>query len=351
MPEFMNIFDNDAFSMVSMTTAIQKRPYVPNYLGTLGIFERTPIRSIDAAVVMSDEGEITLVPTTPRGAPPYEQITKPQNIRSFRTPRIAIGDTIYAHELQGIISRAAIANGSMDMVLADIQTEMAYRLDGPNKLRAKQEATKEYMRLGAISGVVLDASGSTLYDWPTLFGVSLPTEIDFDLDNGSPVMGALLTKVTELHRDILRAAKAGNDPSIRVLGLAGDAFYDALIAHPEVRQTYLNWQAAADLRGSRPFGTFVFGGIEWVNFRGTDDESTISINTDKVKFIPIGVPGLFQEILAPAETFDFINTPGLPLYVMTIRDKDRNQWVRLETYSYPMYICSRPEVLFSGRRT
>jgi hypothetical protein len=32
-----------------------------------------------------------------------------------------------------------------------------------------------------------------------------------------------------------------------------------------------------------------------------------------------------------------------------IWDRDRDQWARVETYSYPMYIATRPEVLFSGR--
>ena len=33
-----------------------------------------------------------------------------------------------------------------------------------------------------------------------------------------------------------------------VEAIVGDAFFDALIKHPEVRQTYLNYVAAAELR-------------------------------------------------------------------------------------------------------
>jgi hypothetical protein len=356
MPELMDIFNTDAFRMVTMTAAVQKRPFVPDFLGQLGIFTPAPIRSIDAAVSMSDEGEISLVPTTPRGAPPYEQKVTAQNVRSIRTPRIAIGDTIYAHELQGIISRAVFQagdlTGALPIVYADLQTEIAYRLDGPGKLREKVEATKEYMRLGAIQGVVIDGDGSTtLYDWATIFGVSLPAEIDFDLDNATPASGALLAKITDTHRKILRATKTGNPNAVRVIALCGDTFYDQLIAHPEVRNTYLNWQAAVDLRTSMPFGSFVFGNVTWINYRGTDDTTTIGISATKCKFIPVGVPGLFQEVLAPAETFDYVNTPGLPIYVMMVPDRDRNQSVRVETYAYPMYMATRPDVLFSGRNT
>lgn len=357
MPDIMDIFNADAFRTVSMTAAVNRTPYRPDFLGTLGIFTPTPIRNIDAAVTVNDDGTIEVVQTTPRGAPPYEQKTQPQNVRSFRTPRIAIGDTIYAHELQSILSRAMAVGGTMGMVLQDLQSEMAYRMDGPTGLRSKVEATKERMRLGAIAGIVLDKDGTTLYDWPTLFGVALPAEIDFNLDAASPAPGDLTTVVRTWERNIMRAAGATMTGS-RLIGLCGDAFFDALVRHADVMPAWNVFQANAATRISlgatadiRAFTTFTWAGVDWINYRGTDDNSTIAINTDKVKFIPTGVPGLFQEILAPAESFEFVNTPGLPIYAMVIPDRDRNQSVRLEMYSYPMYICTRPDLLFSGKRT
>jgi hypothetical protein len=355
MPEIMDIFDNDAFRMVTLTAAVNLTPYAPDFLGTQNIFTPMPIRTIDAAIVINDNGALEIVQTTPRGAPPYEQKINPQNVRSFRTPRIAIGDTIYAHELQGIISRASLTGGDMAMVLQDLQSEIAYRLDGPTGLRAKVETTKEHMRLGAISGIVLDADGSTLYNWPTMFGVSLPAEIAFNLSASSPAVGVLTTLVRGLKRQILRAAKAGNRQNVGILALCGDTFFDLLVKHPDVLPAWNVFQGNAGTRISLglnqvdPFTTFTWEGIDWVNYRGTDDDSTISVGDDKVKFVPTGIPGLFQEVLAPYESFDYMNTMGLPIYAQTLPDRDRNQFVRLETYSYPMYVATRPDLLFSGR--
>jgi hypothetical protein len=354
--ELMDIFDLDAFSMVTMTAAINKTPFAPQFLGSLGIFTKMPIRTIDNAVAITDAGNLVIVPTTPRGAPPIEQKMPVQSVRSFRTPRIAVGDTITAAELQGILARSVFTGTNTNVMMADLQSEMAYRLDGPIGLQVKQETTKERMRLGAISGIVLDADGSTLYNWPTEFGVSLPAEIALDLNHASPTPGALNNLIRGLYRSILRAAKAGNLPSVKVIALCGDAFFDALVNHPDVitAYTFYNNGAVARLQAGSPnieaFSMFPFGGIDWYNYRGTDDTSTIAIASDKAKFIPVGIPGLFQEVLAPAETFDYINTPGLPVYAMVIPDRDRNQFVRLETYSYPMYMATRPEVLFSARQ-
>lgn len=354
MPELMDIFNDDAFRLVTLTAAVNLTPYPPDFLGTLGIFTPSPIRTIDAAIAITDNGTIQIVQTTPRGAPPEEQKMLPQNVRSFRTPRVAIGDTLYAHELQAILARSVMVGGDTALVMQDLQSEITYRLDGPAGLRSKQEATKEHMRLGAVSGIVLDADGSTLYNWPVEFSLSLPTEIAFDLSNATPAVGVLATRVRQLKREIAQKARVGNRP-FRIVALCGHTFFDNLVKHPDVLPAWNIFQNNAATRVSlglntvEPFTTFTWEGIDWVDYRGTDDNTTIAIADDKVKFIPAGVPGLFQEVLAPYESFEYFQALGLPIYALTIPDRDRNQFVRLETYSYPMYVATRPDLLFSGR--
>jgi hypothetical protein len=149
-----------------------------------------------------------------------------------------------------------------------------------------------------------------------------------------------------------RASQGAFTTSTRVVALCGDSFYDLLVNHPDVIRTYINWAAAADLRdGSQgaAFEAFSFSGITWLNYRGSDDTTTIAIATDKVKFFPVGAPGVFKVAYAPGESFEWVNTPGKPLYLIPIFDRDRNAWWKVEAYSYPLHICVRPEVLQSGR--
>lgn len=150
--------------------------------------------------------------------------------------------------------------------------------------------------------------------------------------------------------DLADAVVAGARlPGTQVYGLASDSFFEALVNHDTVRQTYLNWTAAADLRQPLAYETFQFGGISFINYRGTDDNSTIAIAADKCKFFPVGANGVFRVVQSPAETFDFVNTPGLDVYAMTIPDRDRNAFVHIELYTYPLYICTRPEILQRAR--
>lgn len=75
---------------------------------------------------------------------------------------------------------------------------------------------------------------------------------------------------------------------------------------------------------------------------------TIAIPSNAVKFFPAGAPGVFQRGLAPSESFEWVNTLGKPEYAQMIFDRDRNEWVRAELSVYPLHICTRPEVLFTG---
>jgi hypothetical protein len=134
---------------------------------------------------------------------------------------------------------------------------------------------------------------------------------------------------------------------VQVRAECGSAFFADLIAHKEVRETYLNTAAAADLRG-RVADEVSFGGITFRRYRGG---AGFGVPTDKAFFYPEGVEGLFEIYHAPADTFETVNTLGLPLCARTIPDRDRDEWVRLEIESNPLPICTRPQVLRSARRT
>nr|WP_256380042.1 major capsid protein [Bradyrhizobium sp. Cp5.3] len=101
--------------------------------------------------------------------------------------------------------------------------------------------------------------------------------------NAAPAPGVLRKTCAGVIRTI--AAALDGTPFIGVEAICGDAFFDNLIAHPEVRATYTNWQAAEELRqgyvqGGQVYGAFPFGGIMWTNYRGQVGTQPY-INTDK----------------------------------------------------------------------
>jgi hypothetical protein len=340
----MDIFNNDAFGLVQMTQGIQKLPTVPSFLGGLGIFDE---EGVDTNIVSIEQlGEtLQIIPTSQRGTQPLMGTTDKRSLRNFNIPRVAKGEQIFATEIQGI--RSFGTESELETIVKKVAQKQS-------KMLKEVSMTLELHRLGAIQGILPDGAGGTLYNFFTEFGISQPTEIDFDLDNASPTEGALKNTIQAARRAVLRALGASAVPGqVRFLWLCGDTFYDQLTSHREVRDTYKNWEAAASLRGAvgRAFDTFTFGEMEFVNYRGSDDNTTVAIAAGQAKLVILGVPGLYRRFNGPGETMETVNTIGLPLYSMLVRDLQRNMWVQPEVYAYPLHMITRPEIALRGRNT
>jgi len=338
----LNIFRNDAFSGISLTTAVERIPHLPSTLGDFGLdlFVPNPIRTT-ALAVEERNGVLTVVPLSQRGEPTnFERTTERRKMRYFDVPRIFAGDTIHAHELQNIRAFGT------ESELMQVQAEVARRLGGPTGLTTILDYTEEYQRLAAVQGYLLDADGSVWYNWFDEFEFAAAAEINFDLD--ANVEYSLRPKINAMVRSMARSAKGAFTTSTQVVALCGDSFFDKFVTHIDVEKTYKNWSDAKELRDGGAFGHFIFAGVTWINYRGSDDNSTIKIADDKAKFFPIKAPGVFEKAMAPGESFEWINQPGRERYVVPIFDRDRNAWWRMETYGYPLYICKRPEVLRTG---
>ena len=334
----MDIFEGDAFTIIELTRALENIPFKPAILSGSSLFSPRGVRS-RTVVIESRDGTLSLIPFSERGSAAEQQVPERRDMRAFVCRQFKKQDVLWASEIQGI------RDFGSESATQQVQSEVARKL---GRLRQDAEATFEYHLLNGIQGIVKDPKDSaTVINYFTEFGITPATEIDFDLDNATPGSGALRKRcqaLIESVEDSMGGLAAG---AVQVRGECGSAFFADLIAHKEVRETYLNTAAAADLRG-RVADEVSFGGITFRRYGGS---ATIGVPTDKAYFYPQGIEGLFEIYFAPADTFETVNTIGLPLYARMIPDRDRDEWVRLEIESNPLPICTRPQVLRAGRRT
>lgn len=335
----MDVFNSNAFSLTSLSGAVDKMDYKPGLLGELGIFEPMPVRNRTIFVDQRD-GALNIIQTSSTGAPPEELKRDDRKAIPLRAVRLAKGATIYASE---IASWRAFGTESEQTV---VMSEYARRME---RVRQDMELTHEKHRLGALTGTLLDADGATIYNYFTEFGVAVPASTSFELDVTTTEVRTICHQIT---RSMAKSAKGAFTSGTKVHALVGDDFYDALISHPSVKNTYLNWSAAADLRQNTAYGAFEFGGITFHNYRGTDDGTSVAIAANQCKLFPAGAEGVFKQAMAPADEFiDYVGAPGQNIYSMNIIDRDRNAWVRNEQYSFPLYICQQPGVLRAATLT
>lgn len=333
----LDILANDVFRPVSMTRAARRLPYVPQLLGSLNLFTVDRIRT-DRVGIRALNGKLTLIPTTERGGDPVIGQSEAGEEVYFKTPRLAKRQRKQAHEIQNARS---FDNPDELAVVQDYITSIQV------SQRRDMELTHEFHRLGAIQGRLLDANGtSVLADFYSRFGIAEPAEIDFELDDPNTDVRGKCTAV-------VRAITAGGDgailPTTRIYSFAGDNFFDALTSHAKVVDTY-RYQEGARLREGLAYATLDFGGITWINYRGTSIASPVSIGTDKARFFPVGAPDVFGVAFSPFEAQEFVNTPGEDIYSIVVRDMERGFWFQPEIYSYPLHYCRLPQVLQRAKK-
>lgn len=339
----LDIFNSDPFSVVSLTDAINKTKFVPGRLSQLGLFRE---RSVATTMIAIEErnGILTLVDPTPRGGPGQTIDKGKRNVRSVAIPHFQIDDAIMAEEVQGV--RPFGQESGLSTVMQTVDERMQAHVQS-------MAATQEFARVGAFKGIVTYADGSSL-DLFSLFGVTQDDEVDFDLDNANPGSGVLRKKCAQTVRQV--ANTLDGSPYQYLLAQCGDAFFDDLLAHKEVVASYQGTPMAQVLRdgyvlpdGSKIFGAFEFGGIVWENYRGAVG-GTSYVNTDKCHIAPMGVPGLFATVYAPADYVETVNTLGQRLYMKQI-PMPNGKGVSIEVQMNNLEYCTRPKALIKGKRT
>lgn len=342
----INIFDDDAFGVVSMSRALNDMAFVPGRCGELGIFGDGDGIATTSAYYEREGDILNLVSPTERGGPGETIDTDDdRDLVDVSVPHFEINDKVMAESVQNVREFGADGN-QLETVQGRITKKFAKHV-------RSFAATSELSRIGAVKGIITYKNGKTV-DLFAKFGVTQEPEIDLDLDNLSAVDGALRLKCTGIVRQTSNAL-GGLVWNGKVRAFVGDNVFDNLLGHPEVRETYKGWNEAKILReayiepNGKSYGAFEFGGIIFENYKGKVG-GTSFVDTDKAHFFPEGVDGLFDTVWAPADLEDTVNTIGQRLYAHQypmLNKKGRH----LDTQMNELNVCTRPKVLLRGRRT
>lgn len=330
----LDVFGSNAFNTLSLTDAINAVPFTPGRAGAVIDWSEAGVPTTQI-MVEEKSGSLSLINPTPRGGPGEARAKDRRTVRSFVVPHYQIDDTIMAEEVQGV--RAFGSENTLQTVQGMVNMRME------EHVRESFDPTLEYQRIGALKGIILNGDGSTLYNLFTEFGVSQLGTVTFDLDP-STSDGSIRKACTGIVRSIANVLGAAMMRGVHAF--CGDDFWDQLIASKEVRETYLSQVEARELRGGVAWDTLNYGGIIFENYRGYVG-STSFIDDDQARFFPVGVPGLFRTVYAPADYIETVNTPGLPRYAKQIRQKN-DKGIDLEMQSNAFSYCTRPRTLMIG---
>lgn len=333
MTTIRNPFDAGGYSLAEMTQAINILPNLYTRLGDMGLFQFEGVTQ-RSVIIEQYEGVLSLLPSTPWGGPANVGAREGRSMRSFALPHIPHDDVITVADVQG--QPALGAEGQADP-LADV---MMRKL---TTMRRKHAATREYMEMNALRGIVKDGAGTTLYNYFTEFGLS-QISVDF-------VLGTATTKVQEKCRAVVRAVEEElqGEMMTEVHALVSPEFFDKLIGHAKVEDAYKYYVSS----GAQPLREdvrrrFTFGGIVFEEYIGSVTLSTGAserlVPTGEGTAFPLGTMDTFRTYGAPANLLEAANTIGQPMYARQLLEP-KGRWIDLMTEANILPVNKRPRVV------
>lgn len=317
----------DLFTTSTLTSAINKLPAVPTRAGELGIFEEEGIATT-SVIVESRDGRLFLVPNISRSDDPTPVKSDKRKRRTFETAHLPTTDQLLPAELQNF--QPFGDSESSDYQAQAINNKL-------ERMKNSLEVTREFQRIGALRGRILDADGTVIYDLFSEFGVTqkrimVPLSVA-GTDVRKLLMGAKRHSESKLTGAMVTGYKA----------FCGPDWFDAFVAHPNVEKAYAGYQEAADRLGGDMRKGFTFGGIEFEEYNATVSKQDF-FPSDIAQVFPLAKGGVYKMYNAPANYNETVNTIGLPLYAKAEERSMGKGW-DLEAQANPLAICTYPEAL------
>lgn len=328
----LDVLNGNAFTVASMTAAINRLPRVPRrVLDGLNLFTEIPVRT-RTIQIEERNGVLQLIPAGTTKDPATPARKGKRTLRSIDAPQLKLDDTIGVEDL--IDLRAFGGQGDSQEAISEVINQTM------GQLLNSHAATWEHMAVGAIKGVIEDADGTTdLYSLATLFNITLPTAVDYALGTDTTDVAKLVTETVRTIEDAM-----GDMTFDRVHCLCGKTFFDALINHPKVQGAFELWQSGEFFRQDNRRG-FTWKNVTFEEYHGK--VGSVSYIPDKdARFFPVG-PGIFERYNAPADYLETVRTPGLPSYAKQWQTDD-GRAVHIQTQSNPLFICRYPKTLCRG---
>lgn len=317
----------DYFTREELLRTLQQAPFTPGMLGQLGIFETVPLSSTTFAIEVETKDAGKVLTAMPRGAPRQVENLDKRKVVTFTTQSFGDQGAVMADE---VLNARAIGPAGAKAVIEERRARVVA------KLRRTMDLTHEKLRMTRLL-----SPGSTEFG-SAASGTVIAVQTD-----------ATKTRQEIFNKIILPIEAAMDGLSFGSIGvLCSDGYWADLLENKQIRETYLNWTAAAQLRESMLTDSFPFAGVTWMRYRGTSD---CKIPDNEARAMPLGAPETFFQAFAPNDTVESVGMAALgqPYYVGSkeIKDSQGTKGWEISIQSHPVMVCGRPNAIIPIAKT
>lgn len=314
------MFNNyeDFFTQTALLEAVANTNYVPGQIGSSGLFETRALSGTKMALEEQPaNGGATLMTATPRGTASKAATLARRAVHTFETAHYRVDGAVYADEVLNMRASGANAVGELITTRRDETLAM---------LRRDVDLLLENLRL------------NTLITPDNAFGFKPADVVVAFQTDATKTRAELFTKVIKPIEDAL-----GGIPFSGIDLYCSDGIWDDVIENKGIKDTYLLSLQAQSIRGDGR-DSFMWGGINFIRYRGA---GTTVITANKAIAVPRGVPGLFLQGFAPADTIDSVGAGalGTPYYPQAYPIDSGNRGWHIEMQTNPVMVCTRPAVV------
>jgi hypothetical protein len=220
-------------------------------------------------------------------------------------------------------------------------------------MRNQVDQTFEYMKLQAVKGVCKSPDGKIVADMFSEFSIVRP-EVDFVLGTSTTNVDQ---KIAEVKRGVSTALKTGGVIS-GIDFIVDQDFFDKLINHPQIRESYLHYQNNGSQRLRDDYSTYMSWGVmDMFEHRGVrfltydatfklPNGTTEDAITDGEGFIIVHGPrDLYRGYYGPSNKLSGANAVGREMFAYEYTDpKDEFHEMQVETA--PLFFMTQPQVAY-----
>lgn len=308
---------------------VESIPHAPSRISEMGLFG-TPVSLLTTTATFDvTSWGIDLISDTNRNSGLSYVAADPRSMVDFRAGHITKSAKITEEDIRNIRQLGTAGQ------LEGAKTALANKLKKPI---ADNRATREWKRLGAIRGKVLDANGTTvLVNLFDKFGLTERAPMYFDVngDRNDGDFNDFCAEILDLIADSLGGLSFER----------GHVFVDSQTMRviknlPEVRESLRIHQDGAQTRSGSGYGTVLeYGDLTFEVYRGRVGDKPFVKPGEMVAF-PVGASN-FYEAYAPADQIGEEYQIGQPEFYIPFEDP-RGKFEEVEVQSNPLILNLRP---------
>lgn len=333
------------YTDVELTQEVNRIPNTFGLLNALNLFPNEPKASKYVRIEFKD-GVVYVLGAEPRGSSGDLGEDDTGNGIILEIPHFPHIDFIGPDDADNML---VIVNGQVEP--ESMNRQLAQKLA---KIRTKHSITREYIRLGALRGLIKDGKGRTLYDIYDVFSITKKT-VDFVLGTAGT---DIIAKCEEVRDHIQNNLKS--ETSTGIEAIVDPTWFGKFIQHEKVEKYWLNAQNTAvhSIVSRQQLGgnwgrVFEFQNILWREYKGSlpvknssgaiTSEANMAAN--KGNAYPTGTMSMFRTFDGPAFHMSQVNSAPMgaePIFITT-EELKHGAGVEMKSQSNVLAVCKQPE--------